>query len=421
MFLLGFALAPMIVIGRVLVAALGMMLVVDIVLLYRGGASLDAARSMEERLSNGDVNEVRIRIGSRYDFEVHAEIIDELPVQLQVRDLVFHRDITAGGHVELRYEVRPVRRGEYAFGVVNVLVASPLRLAQRRYRLAGAQTVPVYPSYIQMRKYELLAISNRLQEAGVKRIRRVGNTMEFDQIREYVSGDDYRTVNWKATARRAGLMINQYQDERSQQVYCIIDKGRSMKMPFDGMTLLDYAINASLVVSNIAIHRGDRAGLLTFAKRVDTFIAADRRRIQMRGIVEALYRQTTDFRESDMEAVYAQGRRAITTRSLVLLFTNFDTLSGMQRRLPALSAMARNHLVVVIFFENTELRELLDTPARTTEQIYNKAIGEKLALEKKQIVKELALHGVHSILSAPENLTVDTINKYLEVKSRRLI
>jgi uncharacterized protein (DUF58 family) len=419
-FVLGYFLAPMLVIGRVMVGVLAVMLVADILLLYRGGR-VEASRKMEDRLSNGDENEVRLVIENRYRFPIRAQVLDELPVQLQVRDMEFNPSIPSGRSAEIRYHVRPVTRGEYAFGVVNVLVASSLGLARRRFRLAAAQTVPVYPSYIQMRKYELLAISNRLVEAGVKRIRRVGNTMEFDQIREYVVGDDYRTVNWKATARRASFMVNQYQDERSQQVVCIIDKGRTMKMPFAGMTLLDYAINAALVVSNIAIHKQDRAGLVTFGRKIDAWLTPDRRRTQMRKIIESLYKQSTDFLESDYEALYALLRRSLANRSLLLLFTNFDTLSAMERRLPQLRAMARNHLVVVIFFENTELRKLLEAPAETTEEIYVKAIGEKLALEKKQIVKELALHGIHSILSAPENLTVDTINKYLELKSRRLI
>jgi uncharacterized protein (DUF58 family) len=419
-FLLGYFFVPLILFGRVLVLVLIVLTVVDALLLYRRG-ELDARREMEERLSNGDENHVRVTVTSSYPFPIRAQVIDELPVQLQIRDQAFEIEIAAGASSPIDYSVRPVTRGEYAFGVINVLASTPIGLARKRFQLAGATTVAVYPSYIQMRRYELLAISNRLVEAGVKKVRRVGSTMEFDQIREYVTGDDYRTVNWKATARRATFMVNQYQDERSQQVYCVIDKGRTMKSPFAGMTLLDYAINTALVVSNIAVHKDDRAGLITFGRRIDSFLVADRRRLQMRKIIESLYRQTTEFLESDFEALYAHLRRSVTTRSLLLLFTNFDTLPGMERQLPYLRAMARNHLVVVIFFENTELRRLLETPAETTEEIYYKAIGEKLALEKKQIVKELSMHGIHSILTAPENLTVDTINKYLELKSRRMI
>src|SRR5690606_40532545 len=123
------------------------------------------------------------------------------------------------------------------------------------FRVSQNKTVPVYPSFRQMRKYELPAISNRLTEFGIKKIRRIGQNREFEQIKEYVVGDDYRTINWKATARRGTLMVNTYQDERAQQVYAVIDKGRTMKMPFEGMTLLDYDINASLVISNIAIRK----------------------------------------------------------------------------------------------------------------------------------------------------------------------
>ena len=135
---------------------------------------------------------------------------------------------------------------------------------------------------------QLLAVSNRLQEAGVKRIRRLGHSMEFEQIKEYVRGDDYRTINWKATARKDGLMVNNYTDERSQQIYCLINKGRVMKMPFAGMTLLDYAINASLVLSNVALVKQDKAGLITFAENLDTFILADKKPTQMNLLLETL-------------------------------------------------------------------------------------------------------------------------------------
>src|SRR6187549_2637741 len=133
-----------------------------------------------------------------------------------------------------------------------------------------------------MRRYQLMAATNRLQESGTQRLRKLGQSMEFEQIKEYVRGDDYRNINWKATARRGGeLMVNNYTDERSQQIYCLINKGRVMKMPFNGMTLLDYAINASLVLSNVALVKQDKAGLITFEKNLDTFLLADKKPTQM--------------------------------------------------------------------------------------------------------------------------------------------
>ncbi len=198
------------------------------------------------------------------------------------------------------------------------------------------QTVKVYPSYIQMRRYQLLAVSNRLQEAGVKRIRKLGHSMEFEQIKEYVRGDDFRTINWKATARKDGLMVNNYTDERSQQIYCMINKGRVMKMPFGGMTLLDYAINASLVLSNVALVKQDKAGLITFAENLDAFVLADKKTTQMNLLLETLYKQQTHFLESDFEKLFSVIRNRISNRSLLILFTNFESLESLQREMPAL-------------------------------------------------------------------------------------
>jgi len=269
-----------------------------------------------------------------------------------------------------------------------------------------------------MRKYELFAVSDRLVEAGIKRIRRVGHTMEFDQIRKYISGDDYRTINWKATARKAKMMVNQYQDERSQQIYSIIDMGRVMKMPFDGMTLLDYAINAGLVLSNVVIHKQDKAGIVTFSDKINSVLPASRQYGQMLKILETLYNQNTMFLESDYGRLYATLVQKIRQRSLIILFTNFETLSALQRQMKYLSRIARRHLLVTVFFKNTELKQLTGIKARTTEKLYIKTIAQKFAYEKRQISKELNRHGINNILTTPQDLTVDTLNKYLELKSR---
>ena len=272
-----------------------------------------------------------------------------------------------------------------------------------------------------MRCYELLAISNKLTDAGIKKIRRIGHNMEFELIKEYVSGDDFRTINWKATARKNHLMVNHYQDERSQQVFCLIDKGRVMQMPFNGMSLLDYAINSSLVISNIAIKKSDKAGLITFQDKIGSTLPASRNSNQMARILEVLYNQKTAYRESDYSVLYSHVRRKISQRSLLLLYTNFESMYSLQRQLPFLKSLAIQHLLVVIFFENTEIKSLITQPAPGLKEVYHKAVAEKFSYEKKLIVKELNMHGIQALLTAPENLTVNTINKYLELKSRGMI
>ncbi|UHG91685.1 DUF58 domain-containing protein [Spirosoma oryzicola] len=390
------------------------------------GSAFFARREVPDRLSNGDENPLTIYLENRYSFRADVDVIDEIPFQFQRRDVLFRARLNPRETQAIRYELRPTRRGEYSFGAVNVFVKTPLGLLKRRYQFEQGKMVAVYPSFLQMRQYELLAATNRLNEVGIKRIRRIGHSMEFEQVRPYATGDDVRTVNWKATARRTdaqgtSLMINAYQDERSQPVYCLIDKGRVMQSPFEGLTLLDYAINASLVLSNIALLKQDRAGILTFSDHVGQLLPADRRTGHMLKILELLYRQKTRFLETDYESLYASVRNHIRQRSLLLLFTNFETVSAMHRQLPYLRRLAKDHLLLIIFFENTELRSLLDQPASDTEQIYLKTIAEKFASEKKQIIKELSQYGIQTILTAPQNLTANTVNKYLELKARGMI
>jgi len=252
-------------------------------------------------------------------------------------------------------------------------------------------------------------------------VRRLGHSMEFEQIKEYVRGDDYRTINWKATARKDALMVNNYTDERSQQIYCLVNKGRVMKMPFAGLTLLDHAINASLVLSNVALVKQDKAGLITFAENLDTFVLADTKTTQMSIILETLYKQQTRFLEPDFEKLFSVIRNRITNRSLLILFTNFESLESLQREMPALKKIAHYHLLLVVFFENTELKSVIGSKVSRMEDIYIKTIAEKFAFEKRLMVKELHKNGIPSILTTPENLTVNTVNKYLELKTRMSI
>ena len=426
-FFLPWLLGPMQIIAGLLAALTAL----DILLLYaptkNKTAPVFGRRVMGDKLANGSENEIKIYVENNYRFPIQTEIIDEIPHQFQRRDVLFKAEIKPGETQIINYNLRPVKRGEYSFGAVNIYAASPLQLIRRRFIYDQNRVVPVYPSFLQMRQYELLAIHNRLTEVGVKRIRRVGQSMEFEQIRPYVAGDDPRNINWKATARRSypgatdALVVNHFQDERAQQVYCLIDKGRVMRMPFAGLSLLDYAINATLVVSNIALLKHDKAGLLTFSNKPGAALAADRRPGHMLKLLEILYRQKTKYLETDFELVYATVRAKIKQRSLLILFTNFETLQGMQRQLPYLRRLSKDHLLLVVFFENTELRELLNADAVTTEDVYNQTVAEKFAQEKRQIVLELQRFGIYSLLTAPQELTVNTINKYLEFKARGLI
>jgi uncharacterized protein (DUF58 family) len=322
---------------------------------------------------------------------------------------------------KIRWNLKPLQRGEYHFGNIHLFISSPLKLITRRFTTEATQTIAVYPSFMQLHKHELFSRTTLQSESGNQKMRKIGQSMEFEQIKEYVSGDDIRALNWKASARKGGLMVNSFMEERSQQVYCIIDKGRLMKMPFDGMTLLDHAINSCLVLSNICLKKQDKVGIVTFSNEPGSLLAADRKPSQAENILQLLYKQKTDFLESDFEMLYMQIRSKIKHRSLLILFTNFESLSGLNRQIEYLRSLARNHLLLVIIFENSELDELRYSHAKNVEEVYIKTIAEKFAFEKRIIAKELSKYGILSILSSPKNLTINTINKYLELKARQAI
>jgi uncharacterized protein (DUF58 family) len=394
---------------------------IDYIMLFLTQRTPGAERIIADRLSNSDINKVVLRITNNMRFETLITIIDELPVQFQERKNFFSRQFKRGEQIDIDYTIRPVERGEYHFGNIILYISSLLGLLIKRHKVDAAATVPVYPSYMQLRNYELIAHTTIQSEHGNKRMRKIGHSMEFEQIKEYVIGDDIRNINWKATARKEGLMVNNYTDQKSQQVYCVIDKGRLMRMPFNELSLLDYAINSALVLSNVCLQKQDRVGLISFSNKMGSVLPADRKPIQRENILQLLYNQQTAFLESDFEQLYMQVRSRIKQRSLLILFTNFESLSGLNRQLPYLRSIARHHLLLVVFFENTELKQLAASPVSNLEDVYAKTIAEKFAFEKRLIVKELLKYGILSILTSPENLTVNTVNKYLELKSRQAI
>ena len=420
-FILSFIFPKLFYISKLLLLIFSAFSLLDIFILYRTKTGFLGSRQVPDKFSNGDENEVFLRLENHYTFPVFTKIIDEIPEQFQVRDFSIEKKIKASSVIELKYKLRPTARGEYLFGKLNVFVSTLLGLFSRRFHFDEKTMVPTYPAFLQLKKYDLLAIGNNLTMYGIKKIRRIGHTMEFEQIKEYVIGDDLRTINWKATAKQRQLMVNQYQDEKSQPVYSVIDKGRMMKMPFNELSLLDYAINATLVMSNVVLKKQDKAGMFSFSKKVENTVIAEKRSSQMNLILEALYNVKTDFYESDYGRLYANIKQNIKHRSLLLLYTNFETVEALNRQLPYLKGIAKSHLLVVIFFKNTELNQLIDTDVNNIQEAYDKVIAEKFSFEKRLIVNELKKYGIHSILTTPENLTIDAINKYLEMKSRGLV
>ncbi|MEI6866334.1 DUF58 domain-containing protein [Flavicella sp.] len=420
-FVLAFIYPILFIIAKIILLITLLVFIFDFLTLYYKKTGISANRKLPEKLSNGDDNFIEINFKNHYPSSIHITILDEIPFQFQERDFNIQKKIKPFTSRSINYTLQPTKRGEYHFGQLHIYAKSTIGLISRRFSFEGNKTVKTYPSFLQLKKYDFLSINHKSHYSGIKKIRRIGQSFEFEQIKEYVQGDIIRDINWKATAKKNQLMTNQFQDEKSQQVYTIIDKGRVMKMPFNKMSLLDYAINSSLVFSNIVLRRQDKAGIFYFSKKTTNFVVAERRNSQMNLILESLYNVSTDFHESDYSNLYATIKRNITQRSLLLLFTNFESLDAVNRQMNYLRAINKSHLLVVIFFQNTELEKISNQKTETTEDIFDKTIAKKFMYDKKLIVGELKKYGIHTILTTPQDLTINSINKYLEIKAKGLL
>lgn len=420
-YILAFFFPFLLFLGFALLLLLVIMMGVDLLLLFITKEPLKAKRILPEKLSNGDENKVKIEIKNDYHFKINSRIIDEIPFQFQKRDFLIKKEIDSLEFCSFWYSLIPKERGSYSFGSLNVFVASPLGLVSRKFIFQNGESVPCYPSFIHLREQEMHALNNEIVTHGLKKMRRLGHTMEFEQIKEYVPGDDVRTINWKATSKRNSLMVNQYQDEKAQRIYLVIDKGRTMQMPFNEMSLLDYAINSSMALSHVLLKKTDKVGVLAFAKKTENKIAAENKNGQLKKIAETLYHLETGFEESDFSRLYQDVKYSVSQRSLLLLFTNFETLDALHRQMKYLRAMAKNHLLVVVFFKNAEAQQLLGKSADHLAEVYDEIIAEKFEMEKKQMIQELRNYGIHAIYTLPEYLSIAVINKYLEIKARGVL
>ncbi len=419
---LGFAWPPLMLAGQGALALLAGLVALDAWSLYGPGVAFPMRRETPRLLSLGDDNPVRVHWRNPSPRGFRVTLLDEWPYQLQARaDAGRELECPSGERGTETFLLHPRQRGEYAFGRLHAFLRTELGLVERRVSADAAETVPVYPSVLQMKRFELLALPRTARGQGLRKLRRIGHSYEFEQIKAYVPGDDRRAINWKATSRRQDLMVNQYEDERSQSVLCVLDCGRSMNLPFGGMSLLDYAVNASLVLANVALQRHDKAGLVAFDRGLVRAVPAERQRHQRQRLLEALYRLRESEDDADFEGLYAALGRLQPARSLVVLFTNFESEAALERALPVLRRLGRRHLLLLVLFENTEIAEAAEAPARTVREIYRQTVAADEGYRKRQMALRAARHGLQVILTRPEDLSLETLNKYLELKARGLI
>lgn len=420
LFAFGFSFPILFLVAKLALFLIFATLVSDGVLLYTSITKMTANRKTGKILGLGDPTTVNLQIVYRGKIPLDAIVIDELPVQLQERNFSLKTKIEPGIN-RLSYSITAINKGIYKFGRLNLFVESPIHFVRRKMVLEINRDVPVYPSIEQMHKLELLSFSRVSNQQGSKRYKRIGQSYEFEQIAPFVEGDDYRNINWKATGKTRELMVNQYQEERSQNMYCIISKGRAMKMAFNNMSYLDYAINSSLAIANVALKKYDRVGLITFSDKIGTALRAENRTGQVQKILESLYHEKERDLEPSYELLYRSIARIIKSRSLLLLYANFENTNMLDRALPILRKINKSHLLVMILFKDEELELRARSTGNSISEIYKSSLASQHLSEKQEIALKLTRHGIQTVTSTPRDLSLDVINKYLELKSRGII
>ncbi len=407
--------------GKYLLFIIIALTIVDWFLLYIIKDKIQIERKVNKKLSMGDLQKINYEISNTLSYPLDIEIFDEFPYQLQERSFSKQTHLYPQSDKIYSHNIRPLSRGVYNFGNVNAFISNLyIGMVERKISFEQNADIAVVPSIIQMKKYELQVFSKTASLAGIRRVRQVGENDEFEHIRNYIQGDNVKAINWKATSRNNQLMVNQYQNSRSQMVYSIIDKGRSMKMPFNGLSLLDHSINAALVISNIILRKHDRAGLVTFSEKIGNIVKAEANQSQLEKIGNVLYKQTTGFLESNFELLFYTLRRYLSRRSIIFFYTNFETPIDLKRNLAYLKSINKKHLLVVISFINTELIESSEMIARNKSDIYYKTFAQKALVDKESLMNQLSIHGIQNILTRPEDLNIKVINKYLEIKAKRM-
>lgn len=376
-------------------------------------------RHCDERLSLGAPNEVRIEVHNPVRRPLRLAVKDEPPAEFGLSGgKTSMLRMPPVGTAGFRYHIVPPARGDYRFGDVNLRVYGFLGLVMRQIRVPLSQPVRVYPNILGLSQYELLMRKGRLVEAGMKPARMYGRGTEFETIREYVTGDDYRTVNWKATARRIRPMVNQYETDRSQTILLAIDAGRMMTVAVDHLTKMDHAVNAALMLGYAAVMHGDRVGLLTFADEILAYVPPAKGRRQLGRIVQTMYNLKPAMTEPDFERALrflAQNNRK---RSMICLFTDVVDEEASGGLLEAMLALKPVHLPVCISLADPEIGSAIRRPLTRMQEVYEKAVACEVQEDRRRVGGRMQRQGIAVVDSPPQELTARTIRKYLEIKAR---
>jgi uncharacterized protein (DUF58 family) len=396
------------------------------------GRRVRASRRLtSDKLSLGAWNRVEILLENPTPRRQRLTLREQPPANFELdAPLIFTRALDAAARQTIAYHVRPPRRGDARFGDVYLRLDGPLRLIQRTFRqTATRQDVRVYPDLRELRRYDLLVRRGLETQAAGRPVRVAGASTEFERVREYLPDDEFRRINWKATARRGLPLVNQYEAERSQNLVLLLDAGRSMaaladppvedeERPAAALTKLDRALNSALLLAHVASQRGDRVALLAYADDVRAFVPPQRGRRALLSTVQALYNLSAEAVEPDHARAFGFLAQRNLRRSLVVLFTDLADRESSRVLAANVLRAARQHVVVCVTLADPNLRRPAGARPRDGRTLYEKMVAQQLLDDRASVLADLAAYGVLTVDADAETVNPSVIATYLELKAR---
>jgi uncharacterized protein (DUF58 family) len=375
-------------------------------------------RRMDAVLSVRSRNRVRVELEYEGDYVLRGSIRDEIPATHSSDDNQTDFKLESGRLATHDYFVVAPERGAETFRGTFLRLDCPYGLLQKQILLDTEQEVRVYPNILALREFQLLNQQGRLMEAGVRKSRIRGTGTEFESLREYTLDDDFRKVDWKATARRQKLIVKEYEVERNQAVILCVDTGRHMMAEINGVRKLDLVLDSVLMLIQSALAAGDNVGLLVYGADVKKFIPAKKGHSQMGILLNAMYDLVAEPVESDPVRAFSYLQARHKRRSLVLNFTSIDDRDRAREVVSSFGTLARNHIAVTANINDPRHRELLREYPSDTDSLFKYASTHYLSEERRQAMMLLRSSGLHHLESEPQDLASDLVNYYLEVKAK---
>ncbi len=388
-------------------------------------------RQHDLKLSLGVPNPVTLEIESRAARPLDITLHDEPPIGFVLLEPATQKaTIAPSEKLALTYHVRPLQRGDFAFGDINLRWGGPLRLFVRQTIVEAAERVKVYPNIYEIRQYELLVRRDQLSEMGLRNVRQRHQGTMFESLRDYTPDDPYRSINWKATARRGKPISTDYEPERNQRVLIMLDVGRMMRSAIRvddpggvswNMAKVDFVINSILLLTYVASRKGDQVGLLVFADQVKQYLPPEPGSAYFNKLLEAMYALGSEPVEADYGRAVSFLRARQKKRALIILFTDLSGARASESLLTHMPRLTPQHLPLLVTIRDPALDlEALQTPT-ASESVYRRAVAEQLIDERRLLLDNLRRRGVLTLDVDAQHLSVHVVNRYLQLKGRALI